>query len=194
MTPKTTVLSVSAAVALISLIPARATAQGTAPPPPRVAPSAPATTPPANPAPARLLVPASAPVPPAPQKVVTPASALPPSDSAVALCMNGTFVKLPGTPADCTTRGGLRVTLALRIQTPPPAPGTPAAAAATAARSLSVRTVNAAAAPPLGATARCKDATYVTTTPSPTVCDAHGGVAMIFPAAKPAPTVPARRP
>jgi hypothetical protein len=108
--------------------------------------------------------------------------------------MNGTFVNLPGTPADCASRGGLRVALASRIKAPPPAPGTPAAVATAAARSSSVRVVSAAVAPPTGATARCKDATYVTTTPSPTVCDAHGGVSVIFPAAKATPTAPARRP
>ena len=197
MTPKTTIIGVAAAFALVSLNPARATAQGAPPPPPRVAPSTPSTTPAANPTPAaKILVPASAPIPPAPAtppKIVTPASAQPPSDSAVALCMNGTFVKLPGTPADCASRGGLRVAMPRRGKAPP-APGTPEALAAVAARSSSVRTVNASVAPPVGATARCKDASFVTIVPSPTMCDGHGGVSAMFPAAKPAPAAPTRRP
>jgi hypothetical protein len=198
MTPKTTIIGVAAAIALVALNPARATAQGAPPPPPRVAPATPATTPAASPAPAaKILVPASAPVPPAPSaqpKIVTPASAQPPSDSAVALCMNGTFVKLPGTASDCASQGGLRIALASHIKTPPPAPGTPAAAAAIAARSSNVRAVSASVAPPIGATARCKDASFVTTTPSSTMCDGHGGVSVIFPAAKATPTAPIRRP
>ncbi|MGH7654880.1 MAG: hypothetical protein ACREN6_09475 [Gemmatimonadaceae bacterium] len=193
MTTRTHVIGAAAAL-LVALSPARVVAQG---PPPRVAPRAPATTAPASTAsatPAPLLVPATAPTPPAPQKVVTPASALPPSDNAVALCMNGTFVNKPGTPADCAGRGGLRVAFTSHLRTPPPAPGTPAAAAAAAQRLSNVRAVSASMAPPVGATARCKDATYITGTPSPTMCDAHGGVAVTFPAARRTPAAPARRP
>jgi hypothetical protein len=175
-------IAVLAAVALIVLGAERSGAQS-APPPPRIASGATAA---GAPAPSPLLVPATAAVP-APPKTVVPASALPPKDSAVALCNNGTFVMQPGTPADCASRGGLRVAMPPRTKVPVRQAG-PAAAAASA------RPAIAAQLAPANATMHCKDGTYLTGAPSTDRCANNGGVAAIFPPRPAAPTPPAQRP
>jgi hypothetical protein len=167
-------------VALTALQSHALRAQGPAvpPPPPRIATGTAAVAQPAQPAP--LILPA-APSPPAPPKTITPASALPPKDSAVALCNNGTFVMLPGTPADCASRGGLRVAM-------PPRAGPVVRRATT---SQSVRPSLVEQGPPAGATMRCKDGTYLTGTPAADRCANNGGVAAIIPARAPASAQPA---
>ncbi|CAN5864153.1 hypothetical protein BH11GEM1_BH11GEM1_20500 [soil metagenome] len=56
------------------------------------------------------------------------------------------------------------------------------------------RIASAAAAPPAGATMRCKDGTFLTGAPSEQRCDGNGGVSVTFPAAAPTPQPPVRRP
>lgn len=131
-------------------------------------------TPPAPPPP-----PATAP------KVIVPASALPPSDSAVALCKDGSWVYAPRTAADCTQRGGLQVAMPLRAMAP-------AVAAAITRAALVAAPAKAAAAPPAGATAQCKDGTFLFGAPNADRCAGNGGVAAIFSRPTPAPTPPSR--
>ena len=50
-----------------------------------------------------------------------------------------------------------------------------------------------AAAPPAGATMRCKDGTFLSGAPDASRCDANGGLAAILPAARPAPPPPPRQ-
>ena len=182
MTAKRTFTGVTAAA--IALHAAQALAQGASPPPPppRITPvtaAAPVV------APAPLLV-AGARTPPPPPKVVVPASALPPSDSAVALCNNGTFVMEPGTPADCASRGGLRVAMARRGKPP----------VLRASPSTAVRAALVEQAPPAGATMRCKDGTYLSGTASADRCANNGGLAAVLPVrpAVPPPAAAQRRP
>jgi hypothetical protein len=167
MTRKTTFIGM-AAVALIALTTERASAQGTAAPPTAPAPHV-------SPSP-----------PPVAQTVLVPASALPPTDSAVALCNNGTFVKEPGTVADCASRGGLRVAMPPRVKAPALAPAL--------APSFSLRPAIADQAPPAGATMRCKDGTYLSGTASANRCANNGGLAAILPPPPPVPPTPAKRP
>ncbi len=177
MTGTSTVVLISAAAALIAFHPERVSAQA-APPPPRVTSSAAATAP-AAPAP---LLTSAAVAPPPPPKIVVPASALPPKDSAVALCNNGTFVMEPGTPADCASRGGLRVAMPKRGKVPVRRNSASVAASAGIVEQ----------APPAGTTMRCKDGTYLTGAPADNRCADHGGVAAVMTSAKP--TLPETRP
>jgi hypothetical protein len=183
MTGKTTIISVAGA-ALIALHAEQARSQAAPPPPPpRVAQSSSAatSTPAAPVAPLKLLATSTVPTPP---KVVVPASVLPPKDSAVALCNNGTFVMRPGTTADCASRGGLKIAMAHRAT----AATAPVRRAVT---SQSVRPATAEQAPPAGATMRCKDGTYLTGVASADRCSGNGGLAVIFPVRPVAPTAPA---
>lgn len=173
MTGKATLIGIAVAAALIASNTKQVSAQ-VAPPPPRAASSNPATPP------TLLTLPAPA-TPPTPPKVVVPASAMPPKDSAVALCNNGTFVMLPGTVADCASRGGLRVAMPPRRKAP----------AREAALSLSVRPAIVEQGPPTGATMRCRDGIYLSGTASADRCANNGGLAAILPAKPPAPNAPA---
>jgi hypothetical protein len=137
-----------------------------APPPNAQPPVPPSTRPAAPPAP---VVAAPAPVPPA---------------GAVALCVDNTFVKDPGTVADCAKHGGLKVAM-------PPHQKTVVRKASPA---LAVSAAAAIQAPPAGATMHCKDGTYLTGAPSKDRCANNGGVAAILPSTPPAPAAPARRP
>lgn len=169
MTSKTTIIGIAAA-ALFALTTERASAQGASAPPTAPAPHV-------SPSP-----------PPVAQTVIVPASALPPTDSAVALCNNGTFVKEPGTVADCASRGGLRVAMPPRVKAPTLAP------APALAPSFSLRPAIADQAPPVGATMRCKDGTYLSGTASANRCANNGGLAAILPPLPPVPPTPAKRP
>ena len=169
MTRKTTVIGLAAVAALIALSTERASAQAAAATPaapvPHVAPSP----------------------PPTPPKVVVPASALPPSDSAVALCKNGSWIYNPGTAADCAQRGGLQVAMPKR------AAAAPLTAAAATMRASIIAPAKLVVAPPTDATMQCKDGTYLSGPPSAGRCAALGGVAALFPvAAKPVPVAPRR--
>ena len=179
-----TIVRIAATAALIALHAEHARAQQAAPPPPpRVAqPSAPAAT---GAAAAAAATPLPTPPAPTPPKVVVPASVLPPNDSAVALCNNGTFVMKPRTVADCANRGGLKIALAQKGVTAP---------TRRVAASQSVRPAVVAQAPPAGATMHCKDGTYLTGTPNKDRCANNGGLAAILPSTPPAPAAPARRP
>lgn len=180
-----------------------AVAQQPAPPPPvrqAPAPASPAVAPPVQlpppPAPSRTAVAANRAPTPAVVRPMTPVS--PPPDSvrpaaarmaaaapanAVAMCADGSFIVLPGTPADCASHRGLRAAFAQR--TPPPAVpprAAPAPLAAVAAVPVS--------APPAGATMHCKDGTYLFGAPAPGRCDANGGLTGMLPATRSAPPPP----
>ena len=123
--------------------------------------------------------------PPTPPKNLTPASALPPTDSSIALCKNGTWIYVPGTIADCAQRGGLQVAL-------PPRARVPQVAIAAAAQAIVIAPAKVASAPPATATMQCKDGTFVYGTPSDDRCSANGGVAALFPHPTPPPARPTR--
>ncbi len=133
---------------------------------------------------------AQVPVPPsqrpAPAPVPLTANPAPvPPEGAVALCMDNTFVKDPGTVADCSKHGGLRAAM------------TPHGTKTITRKSNSTLGVTNAAvnqAPPAGATMHCKDGTYLTGAPSKDRCANNGGLAAILPAPVQTPSVPARRP
>ena len=127
---------------------------------------------------------------PAPRPVVTPPPApaaaivaLTPPDSAVALCMDGTWIKEPRTVADCTARGGLRVAM------PPKAEPIPAPVAASAASRniIAAQRATLNAGIPAGATMQCKDGTFLFGAPAESRCAQNGGVAAILPTNPPAP-------
>jgi hypothetical protein len=183
MTRLTIAAGIATASALLTLSAARVDAQGAPPPPPRVAPATASTqTTPTVPGPA-LKLPAPA-TPPAPPKVVVPPSAQPPSDSAVALCNNGTWVMIPGTAADCGSRGGLRVAMVPHAK--PPVKRTVAVAP-----NVSAAVVQQPR--PAGSTMRCKDGTYLSGTPSADRCSANGGTAVIFGSQQATPTAPVQK-
>ena len=132
---------------------------------------------------------------PAPRPVITPpppsaeAVAAPtPPDSAVALCMDGTWIKEPRTVADCTARGGLRVAMPPRLA-PPPAP---VAASAASRNIIAAQSATLNAGIPTGATMHCKDGTYLFGAPAESRCASNGGVAAILPVAPPPPPPPRR--
>jgi hypothetical protein len=56
------------------------------------------------------------------------------------------------------------------------------------------KTVLAAEVPPIGATMRCKDGTYLTGAPSTDRCSSNGGVAATYPAQSSAPPAPRPQP
>ncbi|MBC7673274.1 MAG: hypothetical protein H7247_12710 [Polaromonas sp.] len=56
------------------------------------------------------------------------------------------------------------------------------------------RIASADAAPPAGATMRCKDGTFLTGAASEQRCAGNGGLSVTFQAARPTPQPPARRP
>ncbi len=124
--------------------------------------------------------------PPTAPKNITPLSALPPSDSAVALCKNGTWIYGSGSPADCIQRGGLWVAMPKRA-TPPSA----LAAAVTVTASV-IAPARVALAPPPTATMQCKDGTFLYGAPSADRCANNGGLAAIFTHPTPAPARPTR--
>ena len=120
--------------------------------------------------------------PPAP---ATALAAPTPPDSAVALCNDGSWIKLPRTAAECAARGGLKVAMPPRLA-PPPAP----VAASEANRNIIVtQTATLNAGIPANATVQCKDGTFLFGAPSESRCAQNGGVAAILPVA-PAPRRP----
>jgi hypothetical protein len=133
---------------------------------------------------------AQQPVPPSQQRVAAPpapiaASPAPiPPDGAVALCVDNTFVKDPGTVADCAKHGGLKVAMPSHAKT----------VARKANPTLAAGAAAVSHAPPAGATMHCKDGTFLTGTPSKDRCANNGGLAAILPAPTQTPSVPARRP
>lgn len=137
-----------------------------APPPNAQRPVPPSTQPAAPPAP-RMAAPA--PVPP---------------EGAVALCVDNTFVKDPGTTADCAKHGGLKVAMPPHTKT----------VVRKTNPTLGVTSAAIAKAPPAGATMHCKDGTFLAGTPSKDRCANNGGLAAILPAPAQAPPAPARRP
>ena len=124
--------------------------------------------------------------PPTPPKNITPSSALPPSDSAVALCKNGTWIYGSGSPADCTQRGGLLVAMPKRAIPPS------AIAAAAAVQASVIAPARVALAPPASATMQCKDGTFLYGAASADRCTNNGGLAAIFTHPTPAPARPSR--
>ena len=170
MTATTVILRSVAASALMAFGARGVGAQGA---PPRPAPT---VAPPAAP----LVAPPAAPSPPPPAPtVIVPASSLPPSDSAVALCKNGTWIYEPGAATDCAQRGGLVVAM--------PARAVPPAVMAVAARAAITAPARIAAAPPAGSTMQCKDGTFLFGAPTADRCAGNGGVAAIFTRPTPAP-------
>jgi hypothetical protein len=129
---------------------------------------------------------AGAPSAPRPTTPPAPLAANPapiPSDSAVALCMDNTFVKDPGTVTDCAKHGGLRVAMPPHSKT-------------VKRKTTPAFSVNAVAVSqtPAGSTMRCKDGTYLSGTASADRCAKNGGVAAIFSAQAPAPAPPKPQP
>ena len=124
--------------------------------------------------------------PPTPPKNTTPSSAMPPSDSAVALCKNGTWIYGSGSPADCTQRGGLLVAMPKRAAPPS------VTAVASMASAAVIAPAKVAAAPPATATMQCKDGTFLYGAPSADRCTNNGGLAAIFTRPTPPPARPAR--
>lgn len=155
-----------------------------APPPSTVAPAA-------TPAATRATPVAAAPVAPVasasrPADSVRPAGA--PSAErpagAVAQCVDGTFV---ARTADCTARRGVRVRFPVERSGPPPVAEQPQAVP------VGRPAVASSATPPQGATARCKDGTFVLGAWSAGRCDANGGLAAVLPATRTPPPPPPRR-
>jgi hypothetical protein len=128
----------------------------------------------------------STPPPPAPS--TAPTAAPTPPDSAVALCMDGIWIKTPRTAADCTARGGLRVAM------PPKAEPIPAPVAASAASRniIAAQRATLNVGIPAGATMQCKDGTFLFGAPDESRCAQSGGVAAMMPANLPAPPPPRR--
>ncbi len=158
MTKRASVCVAMTALAVSMAAPCSARAQS-APPTPRVSPP-----------------------PPAPVAAIP---AVTPPDSAVALCMDGSWVKEPRTASDCAARGGLKVTMPPKPQAPP----TPGAANQSV---IALQPALLRSAPPAGATMQCKDGTYLFGAPSESRCAQNGGVTVTYPAAAPPP--PPRRP
>jgi hypothetical protein len=123
--------------------------------------------------------------PPAPIAAVT---APIPSDSAVALCMDGSWVKIPRTADDCTTRGGLRIAMPPRAIAPP----APIAASAANRNVITTQRATLNVGVPAGATMQCKDGTFLFGTPADSRCAQNGGVAAIMPTPAPPPPAPRR--
>lgn len=124
--------------------------------------------------------------PPAPPTVEIPARLRPPGDSDVALCVDGSWIKTPGVAADCGAHGGLKVAMPPR-RTPPSAP---ARIQQPAFRTTAVEQ----GPPPAGATARCKDGTYLFGALPVNPCSDRDGLAVRFPIPPPPPTAPRRPP
>jgi hypothetical protein len=114
------------------------------------------------------------------------AAALPPVPAnAVAQCKDGAFVTLPSDASACSSHRGVLVRFPVK-STPRPA------SALSAASMASMRTAPAptpADAPP-GSTMQCKDGTFFSGPPSEGRCGAHGGLAVMLPAARTTPTPP----
>ena len=126
--------------------------------------------------------------PPPPAPSTAPTAAPMPPDSAVALCMDGSWIKTPRTAADCTARGGLRVAM------PPKAEPIPAPVAASAASRniIAAQRATLNVGIPAGATMQCKDGTFLFGAPDESRCAQSGGVAAMMPANLPAPPPPRR--
>jgi len=204
---------------MVRAIPAVAQTPGNAPPAP---PPRPAPTQVAAPRPPASLVPPSVAPPPAGRRpgtaataagapsaarpALAPAPARPgvPPDSirpkaavtaaapagAVALCRDGTYLVPPSAVSDCSSHRGLQAAMPQRAA--PPSAG---AAQARVQATPSVALANAA--PPAGATMRCKDGTYLSDRPSADACSGRGGLAAALPlagAAPPQPRVPLQNP
>jgi hypothetical protein len=107
---------------------------------------------------------------------------------AVARCGDGTFVTASDAATACATHRGVLMRLPLAPGAPPP-PTRSMAPVAT-------RVVAADAAPPAGATMRCKDGTYLFGATVPAACDANGGLGVALPSPRSAPPPPSlpRRP
>ena len=164
MTRYSSVLVLTAVAMLIAFTAGNAGAQGSAVPTPHVAPSP----------------------PPTPPKTIVPSSALPPTDSSVALCNNGTWIYIPGVATDCAQRAGLRVAMPRRAPTPQ------IVAAATAAQASVVAPARVALTPPATSTMQCKDGTFLYGAPSADRCANNGGLAAIFARPTPPPARPTR--
>ena len=126
--------------------------------------------------------------PPPPVPSTAPTAAPTPPDSAVALCMDGTWIKEPRTVADCTARGGLRVAMPPKLA-PPPAP---VSASAASRNVIAAQRATLNTGIPAGATMHCKDDTYLFGAPAEFRCAQNGGVAAMMPANLPAPPPPRR--
>lgn len=131
--------------------------------------------------PPRTLPPAS-PAPTAPAIVPAPA---PPAANAVAICNDRSVIVAPATPAACATRGGVKATLPAYRPGPAPEAVRPAPKGPTAATPSLVGET-----PPVGATMRCRDGTWMTGPASSGRCDANGGTAVILPVAPVTPPAP----
>ena len=124
---------------------------------------------------------------------VAAAARMQPPTNAVAQCKDGTFIVSPATTSGCATHRGLLVTMPPR--TTPPAPSA-TTRVAVAPMAMQAAAPASAAAPPAGATMRCKDGSYLAGTPAPGACAANGGLAAVLPAPRTPPPAPAllRRP
>lgn len=122
---------------------------------------------------------ASPPPPPAP-KVEIPSISRAPGDSDVAVCVDGTWIKQPGVPSDCSAHGGLHVAMPPKPVPPPPPVARPAF------RAVPVQE----GPPPDGATARCKDGSYLVGLLAPDACADRGGLVVRFPPPRVVPPKP----
>ena len=137
----------------------------------------------------------STPAPPsgtqaAPQVKAPPAPALPPRPSNIPASQRTPTPPLSLRPAPVGSAVSSRRPDSAKIVAPAkPAADAPAARVANPARKTPVaiapaatKTVLTAEAPPIGATMRCKDGTYLTGTPSADRCSGNGGVSVTYPA------------
>lgn len=185
--------------------PAAAQAPASSPPPPPPAPiqtravlrppTAPPPTAPAQattraaaqrPTLAPVVAPGRVSPPPDSMRPVAPAPVATPPANAVAQCADGTFIAAPGDASGCASHGGLRILLP-RQPAPPPA-----VSRAAAAPVASLAAQPSSAAPPLGATMRCKDGTYLGGAPSDAACYGHGGLAAAIVTPRTPPPSPSR--
>jgi len=173
-----------AAVAPAPVLPREATPT----PPPRPAAAIPAANrTPVFAEPVRPPTPGSPP-PDSVRPAVAPMDVTPPAN-AVARCRDGTFILPPNDASACATHRGVLVVLPQAAGARPPvAPAsralTPVAASRAAGRD---------AAPPAGATMRCKDGTYLTGAAAAGRCDANGGLVAVLPPAREASPPPLPR-
>ena len=128
--------------------------------------------------------------PPDSVRLVAPAPVTAPPANAVAQCADGTFIAAPGDASGCASHGGLHVLLPRQAAAPPAMSHVAAAPVA----SLAAQPSNAA--PPVGATMRCKDGTYLGGAPSEAACSGNGGLAaaIVTPRTPPPPPSRPRRP
>lgn len=115
------------------------------------------------------------------------AAAAQPPANAVARCADGSYVAAADA---CGSRGGLLVLLPASGSRAAPQRPVPTAAGARPAAAAAQPAAVATAAPPPGATMRCKDGTYLTGEADANRCASNGGLAAILPAPRVDPAGP----